>query len=666
MKTQTCFLRNIWLLPLLLLLALPAVVQALDYTFTTNHGAITITGYTGSGGAVSIPTNINSLPVTSIGDYALYGYNNLTSVTIGTNVTSIGSGAFGGCTNLSAITVDALNSVYSSVDGVLFDKSQTTLIQCPGAKLGSYTITNSVTSIEESAFDTCINLTNVTIPNSVTNIGSAAFYFCTSLTNVTIPDSVTYIGIVAFNGCASLSAITVDAPNSVYSTVDGVLFDKVTNTLIQCPGGKTGSYTVPNSVTSIESYAFSVCTSLTSVTIPDSVTNIGSVAFDGCTSLTSVTIGNSVTSIGEVAFGGCTSLTSITIPNSVTYIGYNAFYACSNLTGVYFQGNAPSLGSSVFYGATNATVYYLPETTGWYTPFGGRPAVLWKFNSTTNNGTITITGNTGPGGAMIIPSTINGLPVTSIGDSAFYYYTNLTGITIGNSVTGIDERAFSYCTSLTYVTIPNSVTGIGYWAFENCTSLTGVYFQGNAPSVGLYVFDGDNNATVYYLPGTTGWNPQVQTSGASFGVRTNRFGFTITGTSSLGVVVEACTNLANPIWSPVGTNSLTGGSSYFSDPQWTNYARRFYRLWGLTFAGFPVVLWNPQMQTSGASFGVRTNRFGFTITGSSNLVIVVEACTNLANPTWSPVGTNTLTDGSSYFSDAKWNYPGRYYRLRSP
>ena len=122
---------------------------------------------------------------------------------------------------------------------------------------------------------------------------------------------------------------------------------------------------------------------------------------------------------------------------------------------------------------------------------------------------------------------------------------------------------------------------------DYCTNLTGVYFKGNAPSVGSACVHDDNNATVYYLPGTTGWgstfggrptvlwNPQVQTSDASFGVRTNQFGFNITGTSNLVIVVEACTNLANPIWSPVGTNTLTGGSSYFSDPQWTNYPRPF-------------------------------------------------------------------------------------------
>jgi hypothetical protein len=104
------------------------------------------------------------------------------------------------------------------------------------------------------------------------------------------------------------------------------------------------------------------------------------------------------------------------------------------------------------------------------------------------------------------------------------------------------------------------------------------------------VFADDNYATVYYLPGTTNWgstfgglpavlwNPQVQTSAVSFGVRTNRFGFAIAGTSNLTIVVETCTNLANAQWSPVGTITLTGGSCYFSDPQWTNYTRRFYRL----------------------------------------------------------------------------------------
>jgi hypothetical protein len=181
------------------------------------------------------------------------------------------------------------------------------------------------------------------------------------------------------------------------------------------------------------------------------------------------------------------------------------------------------------------------------------------------------------------------------------------------------------------------------------------------------VFYYDNNATVYYLPGTTGWNPQVQTNGASFGVRTNRFGFNITGNSSLVIVVEACRSLTNPIWSPVQTNVLTGGLFYFSDPQWTNYPTSFYRVRGATFAGLPIAVWNPRAQTGDGRFGVRTNRFGFNITGTANIPIVVEACTNLVHPVWVPLQSCTLTNGSVYFSDPDWkNYPRRFYRLRSP
>jgi len=354
-------------------------------------------------------------------------------------------------------------------------------------------------------------------------------------------------------------------------------------------------------------------------------TNNGTITITGYTgpggavTIPSTINGLPVTTIGYQAFYNLGSLTSVTIPNSVTSIGSYAFYACYSLISVTIGNSVTNIGNSAFSHCTSLTSVTIPNS------------------------------------------------VTSIGNNEFDTCISLTNVTIGNSVTNIGYAAFYVCPSLTSVTIPNSVTSIGDYAFASCTNLTGVYFQGNAPSVGLLVFSGDNKATVYYLPGTTGWNPQVQTSGANFGVRTNRFGFTITGTSSMVIVVEACTNLANPIWSPLQTNTLTGGSSYFSDPQWTNYPARFYRLWGPTFGGRPAVLWNPQVQTSDASFGVRTNRFGFTITGTSNLVIVVEACTNLANPVWIPLQTNTLTGDSSYFSDPQWtNYPARFYRLRWP
>ena len=212
------------------------------------------------------------------------------------------------------------------------------------------------------------------------------------------------------------------------------------------------------------------------------------------------------------------------------------------------------------------------------------PAVVQaQFLHTTNNGTITITGYTGPGGAVTIPDTINGLPVTGIGSQAFYRRTSLASITIPSGVTSIGDYAFGGCTSLKRITIPGSGTLIGDRAFSYCTSLNGVYFEGNAP-LELCAFFGANSVTLYHLPGTTGWGPTalwtplVQVSDTSFGVRTNQFGFNITWASGRVVVVEACTDVAQPIWIPVGTNTLTDGSSYFSDPQWTNYPARFYRL----------------------------------------------------------------------------------------
>jgi hypothetical protein len=508
MKNLNCFR-----MLLLLLWTLPAVVQA-QFNYTTNNGTITITGYTGPGGAVVIPDTINGRPVTRIGDNAFYNKTSLTSITIPNSVTNIGNGAFFYCTGLSAITVDAFNPIYSSVDGVVFNKSQTVLILFPAGKAGSYTIPNSVTNIGNGAFYVCTSLTSLTIPNSVTSIGNFAFAYCTSLTSVTIGNSVTTIGDYAFAGCTGLASVTI-----------------------------------PDSVTSICYRAFDYCTGLTSVTVGNGVTSIGDYAFAHCTSLANVTIGNSVTYIGGFAFESCTSLTSVTIPGSVTAFGREAFYNCTGLTSVTIANGVRSLGYAMFYGCTNLTSVTIPNS------------------------------------------------VTNIEGYAFYYCTSLTNVTIGNSVTYIGVSAFSFCRSLISVMIGNGVTNIGDYAFWSCTSLAAVYFQGNAPSIdsadpglGPRVFEGAYNVTVYYLPGATGWratfagrpavlwNPLVQTGDASFGVRTNRFGFTITGASNLVLVVEAATNLAHPAWVPVGTNTLTGGASYFSDPEWTNHPARFYRL----------------------------------------------------------------------------------------
>ena len=383
-----------------------------DKTFKT--GTVSVqTESTEISGDIEIPASVANgginYSVTLIRANAFSDCHSLTGITIPDSVTSIGDGAFYWCSGLTSIVIP---SGVTSIEGGTFRFC---------SSLTSIVIPDSVTYIGGSALSECKSLTNIIIPNSVTFIGDYAFEYCSNLTSIIIPDSVTFIGIRVFQNCSNLTEIVVGKNNPNFSSLEGVLLNKDQTVVIQCPSGK-GACTIPESVTSIGYYAFYNCHSLTSIIIPDNVISISEYAFSGCSSLTSVTIGNGVTSIGSSAFrvcsnltsvtigngvtsidnwsfSGCSKLTSITIPSSVTVIGYGAFEDCSSLksivipnsvtsikggafsgciglTGVYFEGNAPLLPEgNVFFAP--AVIYYLPETTGWTTPWSGRPATLW-------------------------------------------------------------------------------------------------------------------------------------------------------------------------------------------------------------------------------------------------------------------------------------------------
>ncbi len=279
--------------------------------------------------SVAIPNS-----VTSIGNYAFSGCSGLTEVTIGNSVTSIGDGVFINCSGLSSVTIG--NSVTSIGRDAFGGCSGLTSISIPNSvtsigvqafeycsRLTSITIPNSVTSIASGTFQYCTSLASVTIPNSVMSIGGYAFYRCTNLSSVIIPNSVisidgrafyktgltsvtipqsTRLGESVFLSCQNLMEINVQAGNTYYKSIDGVLFNYQADTLITYPAGKRGSYTTPNTTTTIGFEAFYECTNLSSVFIGNSVRTISPAAFSGCTNLTEIYLGNSVETICGGAF----------------------------------------------------------------------------------------------------------------------------------------------------------------------------------------------------------------------------------------------------------------------------------------------------------------------------------------------------------------------------
>jgi len=480
---------------------LPYVVRA-QYLWTTNSGSITITGYTGPGGDITIPDTITGLPVTSIGDSAFNSNGDLSSVTTGTNLVSIGNQSFFNCGSLVTVTIGT-----------------------------------NVTSIGNDAFTFCGNLSQVYFQGNYPAVSSSAFH--------NDPNKKLYYFLwTAGWGDVVATPWDPDIPCLLVNNFNGTMN-------IGQYVGSAGSVTIPNNiagypVVGIGQSAFVNCASMTNVIIPSSVTLIDGGAFYGCANLKNVIIPPSVAQIGTSAFGQCSSLTAMTIPDSVTDMGIQVFYHCQNLQTVKLPEYLTSIASGMFSYCFSLTNVTIPQT------------------------------------------------VTNIGDSAFYAC-GIKNITLPNGITRLGNQVFLGCEYLESIVIPDKVTSLGTLTFADCPKLLSIYFKGDAPVPGYYSFDSFTGQTVYYLPGKNGWSPQpagfppavlwnphVLTADSTFGIQTNRFGFTIVGSTNLTIVVEASTDLASGVWTAISTNTLdtvigTNGTSYFSDSNWTNSASRFYR-----------------------------------------------------------------------------------------
>jgi len=435
---------------------------------------------------VNLPNSI-----THIGDYAFYDAVKLTTITIPINVSSIGYETFGSTPILTDIVVDSGNSNYLSQNGILFNKSQTQLIHYPVGKLDTnYTIPSSVTIIMDNAFKLATRLTSVTLPNGVTNINDGAFSWMTNLNTFNIPATVTHIGENVFYKTDNLLTLTIPSSvisignlrfsgtalnvvggNTVYSSQNGVLFDKLqTRLLLYPPKKSTINYTIPTSVTSIEPYAFRNAIHVEEVHIPEYVSSVGDSIFLEANNLKRVTvhanntiysstaegvlfnkdktvliqyppngpyaeytIPDTVTTISDNSFRNAIKLTSHIIPNSVHTIGTFAFYNNVSATSINISDSAINIGNSSFYNLAPSAIVYINALT--YTTY-------YNF---INDNTLKFTSTTGD--VSFLPLVIVGLDNTSVDENSTFtsnmdIILNNSGETITFTLAGPDVDAF--------------------------------------------------------------------------------------------------------------------------------------------------------------------------------------------------------------------------------
>lgn len=470
--------------------------------------------------SVTIPDS-----VTGLGYYAFYNCSHLERVTIGEGLTSIGYNGFYGCSSLTNIVVASRNPAYSSLNGVLFSRDQTSLTAYPEGRQGGYAIPDSVTHIGEYAFSGCSGLTGVTmpnglldigrwafsscsgladitVPNGVTSIGEDAFRHCNGLTNVVIGAGVTNIGLTSFVGCTRLPAFDVADENQAFASRDGVMFSRDGSTLVCCPGGKAGVCSIPDGVESIGPYALAWCAKLKSVSVPSSLQSVGDYAFFYCSAMDTLFMplaweGKSLTNAhirancriiygtrgrenvagtgweyfvreGEATVVAADGRGEVAIPERlggcpVTGISPYAFAGCEGLTGVDIPAGVTDIGSHAFFGCGALAEVVLPD-------------------SVTNIGSHAFCGCAELGGVEIPDG------VAEIGDYAFSGCKGLREVVLPDTVRRIGKFAFHDCTGLTGVAIGSGVEEIGAYAFAKCGGLAGVTIPGNVKSIGECAF----------------------------------------------------------------------------------------------------------------------------------------------------------------------------------
>ena len=528
---------------------------------------VTEIGSSAFDGCLNLTTVSGMKNVTNIESYAFYDCSKLENIVLPETLNSLGDAAFRNCVSLTKIKIPkALNSCGSNIfvgcnnlKTVEFEKGTTKI---PNWLFGGYVsnesnyyvglekvdIPDTVTSIGNDAFRSCINLTTVTGMKNVTQIGDDAFYGCSKLENIVLPEALSKLGGFVFGDCSKLAIINL--PKSL-TTIGGDAFRNCvsltkikipkalnscgSNIFVGCNNLKTvefekgttkipnwlfGGYVsnesnyyvglekvdIPDTVTSIGNDAFRSCINLTTVTGMKNVTQIGDDAFYGCSKLENIVLPEALSKLGGFVFGDCSKLAIINLPKSLTTIGGDAFRNCVSLTKIKIPKALNSCGSNIFVGCNNLkTVEFEKGTTkipNWL--FGGYVSNESNYyvglEKVDIPDTVTSIGNDAFRSCINL-TTVTGMKnVTQIENDAFYGCSKLKNIELPLCLSNLGTNVFSYCTSLKSVTIPEGLTNIPSEMFMNCRSLTDIALPTTMKVIRSSAFEGSGltNITLPY------------------------------------------------------------------------------------------------------------------------------------------------------------------------
>ncbi len=402
------------------------------------------------------------------------------------------------------------------------------LMSFPTSSVGSFEIPATVnekpvTHIMATAFQNCRAITSLKLPDCIEYIGFRAFSACIKLCDINIPQNLKTVSDYSLESCLSLAQISFPSTVSFFgnrvfpgcSALESVILPDCVNSIssYMFNGLSSLKYVkIPEGVTEIQSNAFANCTALETLELPENITHIYDNAFKG-SGLVKVVLPSKLVYVGSSSFADCKSLSNIELNEGLKTIAYDAFSNCTTLNTIIIPESVTSISASAF----TATILLVYENSyaQTFAEENGLPYALYSDSVSytfevidgikyyISNGSATVIDcDASISASLVLPSDVNGNPVTSINTNAFYGRTQLTSVTLPEGILYIGKNAFYGCTQLNKIIIPTTTKSIGDYAFSKCSALKEITLSEGITEIGYYAFSECTSLAQFAFPST--------------------------------------------------------------------------------------------------------------------------------------------------------------------